>query len=402
MKKVFILDTNVLIDNPDSLTVFRNGVENRVLVPYTVILELDRLKKRNDLTHIVSLISKNFEADPNFEVIKVPDKDYNKDAEDKDILEEVLYFNSIFKPENEEKLIVVSNDTLFRVRLKVEGIESQEFVGGKTFKSESQKYTGIVEEDDVNKPVNCFYWKDGKLYKKCLNNEDKLIDYENNIWNTKPKHWTQNAAMELILSDYIDIVSIQSDPGYGKSHLALAGALHLVLQKPKKYKKIYIIKPIVDIGNSIGFLPGNIDEKLAPYMRGVMDLIFKLHSLRPANALFVDSKEHNLELNINIIEILHLGYLRGLNLDDCVVILEEFQNSSRYEARSILSRMGNNVKCIITGSINQIDNPHLNSQNNGLNWLVKLFKNLPNYGHIVLHGSQSRGPICDAVIKSGL
>lgn len=397
MKKTYILDTNVIIDTPDAIDIFRNGVENRILIPYSVILELDRLKARNDLSHVISLISKNLLHDDKLEIIKKPGKIYHNNVDDNDILEEVLYFIEHEK----ENPIVISNDRLFRLRLKIENIETQEFIGSKLLKAESQSYTGILGVDE-NKLANCFYWDgEGKL---IFNGKDeqKIIDYENTLWGVKPRHYTQNCTMELLLNEDIDILTIQSDPGIGKTFIALAGALSLVLQKPKKFNKILIFKPVMEIGEKIGFLPGNIDEKLAPYMKGIVDLLVKLHNVRPANPIFVDSKSDNFELNRKVIDIMHLGYVRGLNIDNTVVILDEGQNTSRYEMRSLLSRMGENVKCIITGSMTQIDNPYLNPTNNGLNWVVKKFMGADNYAHICLSGKKSRGPICDLVNSSGL
>lgn len=395
MGKTFILDTNVLIDNPDSIEVFRNGESNRVLIPYSVILELDRLKSRPDLSHIIALVAKNLEADPALEIIKIPGKIYHRDVEDNDILEEVLYFK-----ENSagDKLIVVSNDGLFRVRIKLCGIESQEFIGSKLFKSESQSYTGIVQGME-EKIKNCFYWDEGKLYFEA---DEKEMSFDHCVWGVKPRHYTQNCAMHLMLNENIDIVTLQSEAGFGKTYLALASALNLVLQKPKKYEKIFIFKPMVEIGEKMGFLPGDVDEKMAPYVRGIIDLIIKLHNQRPANGLFIDPQASTLQLNPKYIEIMALNFIRGMNFENSVVIIDECQNLTRYQTRALLSRMGENIKCFILGDTNQIDSPYLNATNNGLNWIVKKFKGAPNYGHIILKGNRSRGPICDLVLKSGL
>lgn len=396
MSKTFVLDTNVLIDNPDAVTIFRNGQDNRVLIPYTVILELDRLKKRNDLTHIVSEISKNFESDPSLEVIKIPDKDYSKDSEDKDILEEVLYLKESSK---DNPFIVVSNDSLFRVRLKIDGIESQQFLGSKLFKSESQSYTGIVSGDE-EKIKNCFYWDgEGKLFFEA---DEKEMNFEHTPWGIKPRSYHQNCAIHLMLNEGIDVATLQSQAGFGKTYIALACAMQLVLQKPKKFEKIFIFKPMVEIGEKMGFLPGDVDEKMAPYVRGILDLIIKLHSQRSANGLFIDPQAAHLELNPKHIEIMALNFIRGMNLENAVIIIDECQNLTRYQTRALLSRMGENVKCFILGDTNQIDSNYLNSSNNGLNWIVKKFKGASNYGHMVLKGNKSRGPICDLVIKSGL
>ncbi len=181
--------------------------------------------------------------------------------------------------------------------------------------------------------------------------------------------------------------------------LALAAALYLALeQKDNPYRKIYLVKPVIEIGAKLGYL----EEKMAPYVRYIGDLLMKLHDLRPANRIFADSEGGNFRYNPKRFEILPIAFIRGMNLENAVVIIDEMQNLSRAETRALLTRMGENVKCICLGDTRQVDNPYLNESNNGLNWTVKMLKGLPGYGHIVLKGERSRGPITDMVIRTGL
>jgi PhoH-like ATPase len=401
MKKCYILDTNTLIENPDCIDMFRNGEENRVLIPYSVIMELDRLKKRPDLNHIISLIATRLENDSKLEIIRIPHKTYSgSETNDDDILEDIRYAH-----DNADcyikgiQPVIVSNDRMFRVRLMVEGFSAQEFRDSKPFHSESQLYTGFVK--DINETIaNSFYWDaNGQLW---FEGKEAYIDYEHNPWGIKPRTVYQNCAMELMLSNHIDVVTLQSEAGFGKTYIALACAFHLVLQKPKAFDRIFIFKPVVEIGEKLGYLPGDEKEKLAPYMRGILDLIVKLHSQRPANALFMDPQSARLELNPKKVEIVSLNFIRGMNIENAVVIIDEAQNMTRYQTRALLTRMGENVKCYVLGDTNQVDHPYLNSSNNGLNWIVKKFKGYQNYGHMVLKGSKSRGPITDLVLKTGL
>jgi PhoH-like ATPase len=401
MKKCYILDTNALIENPDCIDMFRNGEENRVLIPYSVIMELDRLKKRADLSHIISLIAARLENDTKLDIIKIPHKAYlGSETNDDDILEDIRYahdnadcFIKGFDP------VIVSNDRMFRVRLVIEGFSAQEFRDSKPFHSESQLYTGFIKESD-EKITNCFYWDaNGQLW---FEGKEAYIDYEHNPWGVKPRTVYQNCAMELMLSHHIDAVTLQSEAGFGKTYIALACAFHLVLQKPKAFDRIFIFKPVVEIGEKLGYLPGDEKEKLAPYMRGILDLIVKLHGQRPANSLFMDPQNARLELNPKKIEIVSLNFIRGMNIENAVVIIDEAQNMTRYQTRALLTRMGENVKCYVLGDTNQVDHPYLNSSNNGLNWIVKKFKGYQNYGHMVLKGTKSRGPITDLVLKTGL
>lgn len=401
MQKVYILDTNTLIENPDCLEVFRNGQENKVLIPYSVIMELDRLKTRPDLSHIIAVVGDRLEHDQGFDVIHIPTKTYSvSKTNDDDILEDIRFaFSNSQQYFGQQEPVVVSNDRMFRVRLNCEGIRSQEYKDSKPFQSLSQLYTGFVGYDD-EKIANCFWWDEQS--KLMFEGTGAPLDYEHTPWGVKPRNVYQNCAMELMLSSHIDVVTLQSEAGFGKTHVALACAFDLVLQKPKEYSKIFIFKPVVEIGERIGFLPGDEQEKLAPYMRGITDLILKLHEHRPANALFLDAKSAKLELDPKKIEIVSLNFIRGMNIDDAVVIIDEAQNITRYETRALLTRMGDHVKCFVLGDTNQVDHPYLNAFNNGLNWIVTKFKGHRNYGHMVLKGSRSRGPITDLVLKTNL
>ncbi|HPI92561.1 MAG TPA: PhoH family protein [Deltaproteobacteria bacterium] len=401
MQKVYILDTNTLIENPDCLETFRNGQENRVLIPYSVIMELDRLKTRPDLNHIIAVVGDRLEHDQGFEVVHIPDKTYAVGkTNDDDILEDIRYaFSHAGEFFGGLEPVVVSNDRMFRVRLGCEGIRSQEYKDSKPFQSLSQQYTGFVGFEE-EKTANCFWWdQQNKLW---FEGTGTAMDYEHTPWAVKPRNVYQNCAMELMLSRHIDVVTLQSEAGFGKTHIALACAFELVLQKPREYGKIFIFKPVVEIGERLGFLPGDEKEKLAPYMRGITDLIMKLHGHRPANALFTDPKAARLELNPKRIEVISLNFIRGMNIEDAIVIIDEAQNITRYETRALLTRMGEHVKCFVLGDTHQVDHPYLNAYNNGLNWIVTKFKGHRNYGHMVLKGSRSRGPITDLVLKTDL
>ena len=128
----------------------------------------------------------------------------------------------------------------------------------------------------------------------------------------------------------------------------------------------------------------------------------KSRDLRNVNRIWEDSTDNHLDLNTKVVEMLPINFLRGMNVENAIVLIDEVQNLSRDELRTVLSRMGENVKVICTGDVRQIDNIHLNQDNNGLNWMVRLFKGQNNYGHIVLGGNRSRGPIADMVRETKL
>lgn len=393
--KNYVLDTNVLIENPQSIDILRNGSENNIFIPYHVLMELNKLKKDQRLAHIIAKVIESL--DQNKEHVQIIRNDQlatsYTDIADNYILSEI---NS--NPEIQDP-ILVTNDKILRLQAQLLNIQSEEFRQSRPFESESQLYTGFREENEGPIP-NSFTWENGKPVFHGAN-EQKIINYTLDVWKVTPRSTYQNIALELMQNPDIDLITIQSEAGFGKTFLALASALDLVLNK-KQYSKIHIVKPTHEIGPKLGYLPGDISEKIAPYIRYIHNLLEKLHEIRKTSKIFLDAADSGTKLNPKKIEILPLTFVRGMTIENSFVIIDETQNLSRYEIRSLLSRMGEGVKCVCLGDTRQVDNPHLNESNNGLNWIVKKMKGLNNYAHLVLKGDKSRGPITDMVIKSRL
>jgi PhoH-like ATPase len=390
-----VVDTNVLLDDPYALEKLHNCNQNKVFIPYHVLLELNKFKKDARLGHIVAKVIQNLAEHPDqYQVLNSNGiaKSF-VDLVDTYILDEIQA-NDLSEP------ILVTNDRLFQLRAGLRGIRSENYKDSAPIQPEAESYTGF-DGDQGGGAGNCFRWNEQGKPVFYGPDEEKVIDYQHRIWNITPRNIYQNLAMELLIHPRIDIVSLQSDAGYGKSFLSLAAALYLTLER-KEYQKIYVVKPMVEIGQKLGYLPGRVDEKMEPYTRYISDLILKLHTLRPANRLFANPDEMPPRYDLKRFELLPLTYIRGMNIEKAVVIIDEMQNMSRMECRALLSRMGEGVKCICLGDIHQVDNPYLSSENNGLNWVVNKFKGSRIYAHLVLKGDKSRGPITDLVIKSGL
>ncbi|MGD2099742.1 MAG: PhoH family protein [Desulfobacterales bacterium] len=395
VEKHYVIDTNVLLEDPDALLKLRNGNENQIYIPYHVLLELNKFKKSPKLGHIVARVVQYLNDHPDhYKILNASGvAGTYAGLVDNFILKEIL--NSGLK-----KPILVTNDKIFQLQAGLQGVKSEIYKESVPFKSEAEYFTGFVTSADGMVP-NAFSWNEqGKPVFGGVRGE-KLIDYQHKIWNIMPRTVFQNLALELMVNHDIHILSIQSDAGYGKSFLALAVALYLVLQK-KRYEKIFVIKPMIEIGQKLGYLPGKVEEKMEPYTRYISDLMIKLHHLRPANKIFSDVESYPPQFNPKYFEVLPLAFIRGMNIEKAVVIIDEMQNMSRSECRALLSRMSEGVKCICLGDIHQVDNPYLSQENNGLNWVVKKFKGSKIYAHLVLKGEKSRGPITDLVISSGL
>ncbi len=394
-QKNYIIDTNVLLEDPNSLVKLRNGNENHIFIPYHVLLELNKIKKDPKLRHIVARVIEYLVANPDAFKVLHSDAVANPyvNLVDNFILDEI-------QSSGLDKPILVTNDKIFQLQARLRGITSEIYKESVPFKSEAEYFTGFVagREEAV---ANAFMWNDQGKPVFFGPDGEKVIDYQHKVWKVAPRNVFQNLAMELMTHPGIDIVSVQSEAGYGKSYLALAAALYLVLER-KAYQKIYVIKPTIEIGQKLGYLPGRLEEKMEPYTRYIADLLAKLHRLRPANKVFVEADAYPPQFNSKMFEILPLAYIRGMNIDNAVVIIDEMQNMARSECRALLSRMGEGVKCLCLGDTRQVDNPYLNQENNGLNWVVKKFKGSRIYAHIVLKGDKSRGPITDLVISTGL
>jgi len=394
-QKHFVLDTNVLIENPKCIAALRNGQENQIYIPYTVLTELDGLKKDPRIGHIVSQAVQAILRD---ELVTIFPPDFaltlTDDVMDDRILKEILHMGPI-------EATLITNDRILQLKAKCFGIPSEEYRDSDPFRSESQRYTGFVEDEEELVP-NCFRWESGTPVFHGPEGP-KPIGYTHEIWGVKPRSVYQNLALELMLAEGIDLVSIQSEAGYGKTFLSLAAALYLTLErKDNPFRKIYLVKPVVEIGAKMGYLPGDIEEKMLPYIKYIQDLLVKLHDIRPANRIFLNPEGDSFRLNPKKFEIQPVAFIRGMNIENAVVIVDEMQNLSRGETRALLTRMGEGVKCICLGDTRQVDNPYLNESNNGLNWTVKKLKGFKNYAHMVLKGDRSRGPITDIVLKSKL
>lgn len=398
MQKHYIVDTNVLIDNPNALSILRNGNENNVYIPNHVLFELDHLKSNQKRGSAAGIAIKKIEENKDWLIFIDNESSHSSYTEnvDQKIIREIKSDEYL-----KDNGILVTSDRLLRIQANHENIETNDFLDSLPFLTDSEQHTGFFDYQ-IDKPIeNAFTWIDGKPH-IFSNNEFKCISYENKVWKIKPKNIYQNLAFELLLNNDLDIVTIQSMAGFGKTFLVLAAAIKLVLEnKDNNFNKIYITKSPEELGKGSGFLPGDINEKFGPAIRPVVDLVYKLHNIRPANRLFKDSDDLDKGFNNNKIELLPLNYVQGMNIENSILIIDEAQNLSRKEMRGISTRCGENTRLFAVGDTRQVISDQ-NEYNNGLNWLVKLCKDKPNYGHIVLKGKQSRGPVTDLVLEVGL
>lgn len=414
---IYILDTSTLVCDPGA---WKHFVGSKVIIPITVLNELDNLKKLPNDT------GKNARV-----CIRLLDEISNSGdissgvLVDDDIILKIEINNTIldksFGPENygdtqilscayvyhvefpNDNVTLVSNDINLRVKAKARGIEAIHYHGKKF--SASELYAGLsvidnpvaaaqlntnstisASEFDINVNLNesIFFENDNVLGRKVAPDVIKLIK-KSSLWGVYPKNKEQACAMDLILDKGIDLVTLTGAAGTGKTLIILAAALELVINK-KEYNKFIIYRPIQPVGNDIGFLPGTLEEKLSPWFAAVMDGL---------EFLLSKNKDWKKDLEMwqkkDLVEFGAITYVRGRSIPNAIVLIEEAQNISTDEIKTILTRAGAGTKVILNGDLDQIDRNDLDATNNGLIYVIEKFKGLDMAGHInFTQGERSR------------
>ncbi|MCK5193937.1 MAG: PhoH family protein, partial [Desulfobulbaceae bacterium] len=219
----------------------------------------------------------------------------------------------------------------------------------------------------------------------------KLNPQYESAWHIRTRNKEQRMAFELLLDPTVQIVTLVGQAGTGKTLLALAAALEEVIGN-NNYEKILVSRPIIPLGKDLGFMPGDKDEKLAHWMQPIFDNLTYLmgSGMSRKSKGHDESLRHKVEalLKDHIVEMEALTYIRGRSIADQYVIVDEAQNLTPHEVKTIISRAGEGTKMVLTGDPYQIDNPYLDSSSNGLTYTVERLKGLPIHGHITLRKSE--------------
>jgi len=424
-RKIFVLDTSVIIYAHNSIM---NFAEHDVVIPITVLEELDQFKKGNDTKNfearefirLLDDLSKdnmihnwtplNGKTKGNFKVLMNPTNKFNaneifgEEKNDHKILNAAL---SLKQSEPGRKVILVTKDINLRLKAKSLDVHAEDYETGKIKNISEIQNTNKIILDNISPDVvtslydsfsidakkvlgkneankaNAFYiLKSSKSSVLAYYNQeegimervDKKIAY-----NIKPKNAEQAFALHAIMNPRIKLVSIQGVAGTGKTLLALAGAL----EQRRDYKQVFLARPIVPLSNKdIGYLPGDIKSKLNPYMEPLWDnLKFIQNQFKESDKEFQKITEM---INQEKLVIQPLAYIRGRSLSNIFFIVDEAQNLTPHEIKTIISRAGENTKIIFTGDVYQIDTPYLDSMSNGLSYLIDRVKDHPLYAHVKL------------------
>ena len=426
--KTFVLDTNVLLSDPNAIFSFQ---ENNVILPLIVIEELDRHK--SDPTDVGKNARENHRRISQFSNLKegaqLPNgggilkvvtttsvaelpADLSHDLADNIILSVCL---GLKQSSPNDQVILVTQDMLLKIKGEALGVVCQGYTKYNIVDSANSLYSGVakftgvvpgfVKEFFANEsagtktelppefkaqeplfPNQFLVIKEGEgqsaiigRYKGPTEGFTRLEDHT--AYGLKPRNKEQNMALDLLLDPNVKLVSLVGLAGCGKTLLAVAAGLEQVINS-KKYKRMVISRPIQPLGKDLGYLPGTLEEKMEPWLSPVKDNVINLmfkgkkgKSEKDTLQMFIDN---------GTIEIEAITYIRGRSIADAIIIIDEAQNLSVHELKTIITRVGENTKIILTGDIEQIDNVYLSPISNGLTVAVEKFKDSFLAGHVSL------------------
>jgi len=430
MRKIFVLDTSALIFDPN---VFKKFPNSDVVIPIAVLNELDNLKKlpneagKNARVAIRLLDEVCNQGDISTGVLVENDILLRIDATYIDLtkapytgLGEPTYgdtqilacLQSNWHDHPEHDVVLVSNDINLRVKAKSRGIEAEAYEGERTALNDLYSGNQTIRHEDAGEdllqagfidPKNynlqlclhecvTFQTNDGDdiaIGRKVSHNKVKIIR-KSFPWNISSRNSEQSFLIDLIMDNNIDLVTAIGQAGTGKSLLSLATAMELVMNK-RQFEKLIIYRPIQPVGNDIGYLPGTMAEKLAPWFQAIMDNFEFLLSNNKGNNNNEWKKDLEMLQRKGKIEMEAITYIRGRSIPNAIILVDEAQNLTSNEVKTILTRAGEGTKIILTGDIEQIDSRDLDASDNGLTYIIEKFKNSELAGHITLtKGERSR------------
>jgi len=417
--KIFVLDTNVILHDATCIHHFE---DNEVVIPISVLEELDQFKRGNEQIHFnardflrslddLSTGSDDSELKEGDGKIRVvvnhnwhPDVEasFQDDCPDHRIIN-CAYKLHIDNPDRE--IILVTKDTNMRLKSRSLGLSAEDY-SRDSIEDVSQVYTGSRLIEDVDsKEIDVLYASSGvdggeinclidpmANENFILRNGQKSIlatfdPFDNKVvrvdkpssYGIKPRNAEQSFALHMLMDNRIQLVSLSGKAGTGKTLLALAAALEL----RSEYRQIFLARPIVPLSNrDLGFLPGDIQSKLDPYMQPLFDNLSVIRHQFKSN----DKRSIKIDelLEQNKLLITPLTYIRGRSLQKSFFIVDEAQNLTPHEVKTVITRAGEGTKVVFTGDIHQIDHPYLDKRSNGLTYLISRMKGQDVFAHITL------------------
>ncbi|MFC5712304.1 PhoH family protein [Thalassorhabdus alkalitolerans] len=430
MKKIYVLDTNVLLQDPRAIFQFE---EHEVVIPAVVLEEVDSKKRYMDeigrnARHVSKILDGlrgkgklhegvgtqgggRVRVELNHRSFKCLKETFAEMTNDNRIL--AVAKNLQNEVQGQKTVVIVSKDALVRVKADALGIIAEDFLSdrvveydniysghlrtkvpaevlNKYYKDQSLAVSEIGK--DILRPHEFVVLKDilggsasavgkadetGKVIRPFLTELDQ-------VWGIKPRNVEQKMALELLLRQDIPLVTLTGKAGTGKTLLSLAAGL-LQTEDLGRYNKLLVARPVVPVGKDIGFLPGEKEEKLRPWMQPVYDnLEFLFNTKKPGE---IDQ----ILAGMGSIQVEALTYIRGRSIPDQFIIIDEAQNLTKHEVKTILTRVGEGSKIVLMGDPAQIDHPYLDELNNGLAYVVETFKSQRESGHVKLEKGERSG-----------
>jgi len=418
--KNYILDTNVLLHDPNSLLNFK---ENNVLIPIEVIEEIDRFKRESsELGQNARTVSRTLDAlraqghlsdgvrlsnGGCLRIVFHNAKDnghavFGNNTVDSRI---VTMAQAIQKKNAKIKTIVVSKDINLRVKANALGLEAEDYESDRIFVTDL--YTGMFELSVSRETMNAFRLNGeinvpgGKKYfpneyctlideanpkRTALTKVDTsgtkllpILDSKEGVWGIRPRNREQHFAFDALLDDRVKLVTLMGKAGTGKTLMAMAAGLRRTVLD-REFHRVVVARPTISLGKEIGFLPGTLEEKLGPWMQPIHDALELLSDLNMGN----ESRRGGDLLRSGTIVVEALSYIRGRSIAHQFMVIDEAQNLTPLEAKTIVTRVGHGTKIVFTGDPYQIDNPYIDSSSNGFNYIVSKFREQPIAAHIEL------------------
>ncbi len=428
MKKSFVLDTNVLLYDPQAIFRFE---DNDVVIPITVIEEIDRFKKDlNETGRNARQVSRYLDRLrgqgqlsagvplPGGGTLRVelgretanglpPDDPAKHDNR-------ILAIALDVKARNGQPVVFVTKDTNLRIKADAVSLKTEDYESDKV--SIDEVYSGVREVVVPGEQIDAFYatgearMPELDLYPnqfvvlrdeaapshsalgKHLHKEGRIVPIgrrKEAVWGIFPRNREQIFALDLLLNDEVQLVTLIGKAGTGKTLLALAAGLHKTVEE-SVYQRLLVSRPIFPLGRDIGFLPGDVNEKLKPWMQPIFDNVELLMGGIEGRGKKMHRGYQEL-MDMGMLEIEPLTYIRGRSIPHQFLLVDEAQNLTPHEIKTIVSRAGEHTKLVLTGDPYQIDNPYVDSDSNGLTYLIEKFKGEPIAGHVTLvKGERSR------------
>lgn len=419
MKKTFVLDTTVLLHDPQAIYKF---ADNDILIPIVVVEEIDKFKRdqsevgRNartisrllDLERTKGSLSSGVSLKSGGMLfIVLESSDLNQTSKAQSLTKNndnwILGVAFHYSREKSQECILVTKDVNLRIKADALGIQAEDFSNDKVQVDELYSGYQLVDADDqtrtqllaqgslpapegaVTNQFFCFQKEGEEDLLTQFSPETQrleLLPTVPEVWGIKPRNLEQRMALELLLDPDIKLVTLVGKAGTGKTLLALAAGLQKVVDE-EQYNRLMVGRPIHPLGKDIGYLPGDIDEKIRPWMQPIFDnLEYILHCTSDEHSRGNMTYEYFIQKGWMTVE--PLTYMRGRSIPNQYMLVDEAQNLTPHEMKSIITRAGHGTKIVLTGDPQQIDNPYLDAATNGITYVVSRLKNHTLHGHVTL------------------